>query len=78
MEPVFYAYSYPEPQGFKEYLVQPSAAFYSSEMREFVLPYNVIRHADNPDAVLLEFLQSTYEAAANQGRWDRAALERAD
>jgi hypothetical protein len=77
MEPVFYAYAYPEPQGFRDYSVQPGAAFYSSDMREFILPYNVIRHAHNPDKVLLEFLQTTYEAAANLGRWERDALERA-
>jgi hypothetical protein len=77
MEPVYYAYAYPEPQGFKDYPVQPKAAFYSSDMREFVLPYNEVRHANNPDEALLEFLQSAYEAAANLGRWERDALERA-
>jgi Family of unknown function (DUF5996) len=76
MEPVFYAYAYPEPQGFKDYPVRPKAAFYSSDMREFILPYNAVRHADIPDEVLLEFLQSTYEAAANRGNWERAELER--
>jgi hypothetical protein len=77
MEPVFYAYAYPEPRGFKDYPVRPKAAFYSSDMREFILPYNAVRHADHPDEVLLGFLQSTYEAAANRGNWERAALERA-
>jgi uncharacterized protein DUF5996 len=76
MEPAFYAYAYPEPQGFKDYFVQPKAAFYSLDIGEFILPYNVVRNADNPDKVLLEFLQSTYEAAANCGNWNRAALER--
>lgn len=76
MEPAFYAYAYPEPQGFKDYPVRPKAAFYSSDMREFILPYNAVRHENNPDEVLIEFLQSTYEAAAKQGNWDRAALER--
>lgn len=76
MEPAFYAYAYPEPHGFKDYIVQPKAAFYSLDMREFILSYNAVRQADNPDRVLLEFLQSTYEAAANCGNWDRAALER--
>ncbi len=76
MEPAFYAYAYPEPQGFKDYPIRPMAAFYSSDMREFILPYNAVRRADNPDEALLEFLQSTYEAAANRGNWDRTALER--
>jgi len=76
MEPAFYAYAYPEPQGFKDYAVQPKDAFYISDMGEFILPYNAVRRADNPDEALLEFLQSTYEAAANRGKWDRAALER--
>ena len=74
---VFYAYAYPEPEGFKKYLIQPQEAFYSEEMREFLLPYDAVRTAESPDQVLLAFLQSTYEAAANLGKWDRAALERA-
>jgi Family of unknown function (DUF5996) len=75
-EPVFYAYAYPTPEGFQDYPVQPKEAFYSSEMQEFILPYEAIRQAENPDVVLLAFLQSTYEAAASLGHWDRAALER--
>ncbi len=75
MEAAFYAYAYPEPQGFKDYPIGPSGAFYSPDMREFFLPYDAVRQADNPDDALLEFLQSTYEAAANLGNWDRAALE---
>lgn len=75
-EPVFYAYAYPAPEGFRDYPVQPREAFYSSEMQEFILPYEAIRQADDPDVVLLAFLQSTYEAAANLGHWDRATLER--
>src|SRR5438093_7443889 len=74
---VFYAYAYPEPEGFKKYPIQPKEAFYSEEMREFLLPYDVVRSAESPDQVLLAFLQSTYEAAANLGGWDRAAIERA-
>lgn len=77
LEPVFYAYAYPTPEGFRDYPVQPKEAFYSSEMQEFILPYETVRQADDPDAVLLAFLQSTYEAAANLGHWDRATLERA-
>jgi Family of unknown function (DUF5996) len=76
VEPVFYAYAYPAPEGFRDYPVQPREAFYSSEMQEFILPYEAVRQADEPDAMLLAFLQSTYEAAANLGHWDRAALER--
>jgi hypothetical protein len=73
--PAFYAYAYPEPAGFAQHTVQPAGAFYSAEMREFVLPYEVVRGAADPDAALLAFLQSTYEAAAIHGGWDRAALE---
>jgi hypothetical protein len=76
--PVFYAYAYPEPEGFSQARVGPSDAFYSQDLREFILPYDTVRTAADPDQVLLEFLQSTYEAAANLARWDRAALERAD
>jgi hypothetical protein len=75
--PAFYSYAYPEPAGYRETPVRPSGAFYSPELREFLLPYDEVRKADAPDEVLLAFLQSTYEAAANLGRWDRAALERA-
>lgn len=76
-EPAFYSYAYPEPGGFRDRTIQPGEAFYSAEMGEFVLPYEAVRTADNPDAVLLDFLQSTYEAASNLGDWDRAALEAA-
>ena len=75
-EPIFYSYSYPEPQGFKDYPIQPKQAFYHSEMKEFMLPYNVVSTANSPDEVLLSFLQSTYEAAATCAKWDRDALER--
>ncbi|MBW4574289.1 MAG: hypothetical protein KME08_03300 [Aphanothece sp. CMT-3BRIN-NPC111] len=75
-EPVFYAYAYPEPEGFRDYPVQPKEAFYSSQMQEFVLPYEAVRQADDADALLLTFFQSAYEAAANKGNWNRAALER--
>jgi len=75
-EPVFYAYAYPEPQGFKDYSVQPPQAYYHKEMGEFLLPYEVVRNANSPDDVLLSFLQSTYEAAATCGKWDRRTLER--
>lgn len=74
-EPVFYAYAYPEPQGFKDYPIQPPEAFYHKDMSEFVLPYDVVRTTKSPDEVLLSFLQSTYEAAATCANWDRRALE---
>ncbi|HEY3695880.1 DUF5996 family protein [Phenylobacterium sp.] len=73
--PAFYAYAYPEPTGFRTAKVAPAAAFYHDGLREFVLPYAAVQGAADPDAVLLAFLQSTYEAAADLGRWDRAALE---
>jgi hypothetical protein len=76
-EPVFYAYAYPEPEGFKEAKVLPEAAFYNSDLGEFLLPYEAVRTAESPDDALLSFAQSTYEAAAGAGGWDRAALERA-
>jgi hypothetical protein len=72
----FYSYAYPEPAGYPATPVRPSAAFYSAELREFLLPYDAVREADSPDDALLDFLQSTYEAAATLGRWDRASLER--
>jgi hypothetical protein len=75
-EPAFFAYAYPEPQGFKDYPIQPTEAFYHTGMREFLLPYDVVRTAKSPDEVLLSFLQSTYEAAATCAKWDRRALER--
>jgi hypothetical protein len=74
--PAFYAYAYPEPEGFAQAPVLPEGAFYSPDFREFVLPYDTVRQADDPDRTLLEFLQTTYEAAANLAKWDRAALER--
>jgi hypothetical protein len=75
-EPSYYAYSYPEPQGFKDYPIQPTEAYYNTEMREFILPYESVRTSKAPDEVLLSFLQSTYEAAAILATWDRSVLER--
>lgn len=72
----FYSYSYPEPDGYRGSAVRPADAFYSQELGEFLLPYEAAAARDNPGQVLLEFLQSTYEAAANCASWDRAALER--
>ena len=74
--PAFYSYSYPEPAGFSEAAIQPEGAFYHSGLREFVLPYDVVRHSESPDQTLLAFLQTTYEAAANLAGWDRKSLER--
>jgi hypothetical protein len=74
--PAFYAYAYPEPQEFKDAPVEPEGAFYHPELREFLLPYDMVRTATSPDAALMAFAQSTYEAAATFGKWDRAALER--
>jgi hypothetical protein len=75
-QPIFYSYAYAEPPGFKETPVRPQAARYSREFGEFILPYDEVRQAAAPDQTLLDFLQSTYEAAANSAHWDRAALER--
>jgi hypothetical protein len=74
-EPLFYAYSYPEPKGYAGRSVE-AGGYYDKTLREFVLPYEALRASANPDAMLLRFLQSTYEAAADTGRWDRAALDR--
>ncbi|HEY2387436.1 MAG TPA: DUF5996 family protein [Candidatus Binatia bacterium] len=74
--PVFYAYAYPEPAGFAAARVQPAQAGYNGDLHEFVLPYDAVRTAADPDEMLLAFLQSTYEAAADNAHWDRAALER--
>ncbi len=74
--PAFYAYAYPEPSGFARAPVTPHGAFYSEELHEFILPYNVVRKAASPDDTLLAFLQTTYEAAADLAKWNRKALER--
>jgi hypothetical protein len=73
--PAFYCYAYPEPAGFRTTQVRPEAAFFSETLGEFILPYEAVRTASEPDQILLEFLQSTYEAAANAATWDRDALE---
>ena len=73
--PAFYSYAYPEPPGFPKAIVRPPDAFYHPELHEFLLPYEKVREAAAPDMVLLEFMQSTYEAAADLARWNRAALE---
>jgi hypothetical protein len=73
--PAFYSYAYPTPEGFRSAPVQPVASFFSQELGEFLLPYEAVRTAASPDRALLDFLRSTYEAAADAGKWDRAALE---
>ena len=75
-EPAFYAYAYPEPPGYADRAVRPEAARYSTEAREFILPYEAVRSASSPESDVLDFLQSTYDAAADLGKWDRAALDR--
>ncbi len=72
----FYAYAYPEPDGFSEVRVRPPEAYYDETLREFLLPYDAVREAKQPEQTLLDFLQSTYEAAAEFGAWDRLRLER--
>ena len=71
----FYSYAYPVPEGFAEQSISPATAFYSQEAGEFILPYEVVRTANDPDATLLGFLTSTYEAAATTAKWDRSGLE---
>jgi hypothetical protein len=71
----FYAYAYPEPAGFDKAAVGPAAASYNTDLHEFILPYDAVREASSPDATLLEFLQTSYDAAANLAKWDRPALE---
>ena len=73
--PAFYSYAYPTPEGFAEEPVTPSEAYFEPNLGEFLLPYDAVRTAADPDRALLGFLQSTYDAAARQGKWDRKALE---
>ena len=76
VDAVFYAYAYPEPQGFAQAPVRPSQASYNAQMKEFMLPYDAVRASSDPDTMVLDFFQSTYDASANLGGWDRSALER--
>jgi hypothetical protein len=73
-DPFFYSYAYPEPAGYRDRLL-PAGAF-SADWQEFILPYAEVRAAADPDAILSSFLQSTYEAAADLGKWDRSRFER--
>ena len=73
--PAFYSYAYPQPAGFSSAAIRPKEAFYSEKLSEYILPYDAVRISKDPDRVLMDFLQSTYEAAASAGNWDRAARE---
>lgn len=77
IEPLFYSYAYPEPPGYAQSSIAPAQARFDSTLGEFALPYEAMRQSADPDSTLLQFLQSTYEAAANCAHWDRAALEAA-
>lgn len=77
-EPAYYSYIYPAPEGFEAAKVGPAAAYWTADLGEWVLPYDAVRTAANPEATLMEFLQSTYEAAADLAGWDREALERSE
>ncbi len=74
-EAAFYSYAYPAPEGFAAHPVKPEGAFFSEELGEFILPYSIVQQSANPEKALMDFLQSTYEAAANAAQWDRSALE---
>ncbi len=73
--PAFYAYAYPEPPGFAQAAIGPADSFYSGDLHEYILPYDTVRNAENPERALMDFLMSTYDAAASLGKWDRAALD---
>ena len=75
-QPAFYSYAYPEPAGLADARIRPAAAYYGRDLHEFILPYDAVRVAASPDQAILDFLETTYAAAADLGHWDRAALER--
>ncbi|SMO85884.1 hypothetical protein SAMN06265218_1184 [Fodinibius sediminis] len=75
-EAAFYSYAYPEPEGYQDSVIKPQDAFYNEELGEYLLPYQAVMNASNPDEILLDFLQTTYEATAVNGKWDREALEK--
>jgi hypothetical protein len=76
LEPAFYAYAVPEPDGLKDARVRPDAAFYHRELGEFILPYAAVRTAASPERAITDFIDSTYNSAATLAHWDRTALER--
>ena len=73
--PAFYSYAYPKPDGFEAARPSPAAAYFDEKLGEFLLPYDAIRRSPDPEATLMDFLESTYQIAADRGDWDRAALE---
>jgi hypothetical protein len=75
-EPAFYAYAYPEPPGCSQAAIRPAEGSYHPALREWILPYDAVRRSSSPDALVQDFLESTYEVAARLGGWDRPALER--
>lgn len=77
-EPAFYAYTYPEPPGFREAVIKPDPAYYHLDLNEFFLPYDAVRRSPSPERMILDFFQSSYQAGATLGEWDRATLERPD
>src|SRR5437763_4305888 len=77
MEAAFYSYTAPAPEGLQAEPIRPAAAYYSAELKEFLLPYDAVRQASAPDAAPLEFMQTTYEAGARLADWDRTELEQA-
>jgi len=76
VQAAFYSYTAPEPVGLPESKIAPAPAFYSQEMKEFLLPYDAVRQSPSPEGALMDFLQTTYEVGANLAKWDRKALER--
>jgi hypothetical protein len=76
IEPFFYSYAYPEPPGYREYAIAPAEAKFDANFGEFIFPYEAMRQSADPDGALMTFLQSTYEAAADCAKWDRAGLEK--
>jgi hypothetical protein len=74
-EAFYYSYAYPAPDGYERFRIAPPEAYFHPDFKEFVLPYDVVRRSTDPDSMLLSFFQSTYEAAADLGHWDRGALE---
>ena len=76
LEPAFYAYAVPAPAGLPDARIRPQAAYYHQELGEFILPYEAVRTAPSPEGTILEFIESTYDAAATLAQWDRASLER--
>ena len=77
-EPAVFAFTYPEPPGCRDAVIQPDAAYYHLDLSEFILPYETVRTSPAPDQMILDFFRSTYEVGATLGRWDRTALERPD